>query len=232
MLTRMILQCPECQARFAVPDRLIPPEGRTVKCGRCAYQWHADAPAGSDFAAMAAAAADAQPEAGEEADTGPIIRRQLPVVTPEPVRPLPFIVAAIILLLLWPTLQLAAHYRSWIDAPVARSLYAIAGIRSSEGLAFDTVAMQKNKAGNGQTQYLISGSISNHSDVARFVPTVRVALKNKQGEVLWKREYDVGEMLDPGAAYPFRIDNVSTSLSGSVSSIVLDLGNGLQLSMR
>ena len=36
----MILQCPECQARFLVADHLIPAEGRTVRCGACKHQWH------------------------------------------------------------------------------------------------------------------------------------------------------------------------------------------------
>lgn len=40
MVARMILTCPECQARFAVADRLIPPEGRTVRCGKCTHEWH------------------------------------------------------------------------------------------------------------------------------------------------------------------------------------------------
>lgn len=225
----MILQCPECQARFAVPDRLIPPEGRTVKCGRCAHQWHADAIEGAQapsFAELAAAAA------GEGNDAAPVIARQLPVVTREPIGTMPFIAAALAMLILWPALQFTAHYRSWIDAPVARSIYGIFGIHTTEGLAFDSVTMQKGETPNGQTKYLITGSISNHAEVVRLVPTVRVELKNKGGKALWTHEYEVGELLDPGAAYPFRIDNVSTSFADSVTSIVLDLGHGLQLTMR
>ncbi len=209
-----------------MPDSLIPPDGRTVKCGRCAHQWHTPGIEGNaSFADLAAAAA-------AEEDTGPVIRRQLPVVQPDPYSTMPFILAALMMLLLWPLLELSAHYRNWIDAPVARSLYAMAGIHTSEGLAFDNVTMQKNKLGGGQTQFLISGSVSNHAAVARQVPSVRVSLKNKDGKSIWTREYEVNETLDPGAAYPFRIDNVSTSFANDVSSIVLDLGHGLQLTMR
>jgi predicted Zn finger-like uncharacterized protein len=40
----MILECPACQARFAVADAQIPLGGRTVRCGRCATQWHVEKP--------------------------------------------------------------------------------------------------------------------------------------------------------------------------------------------
>lgn len=36
----MILQCPGCGTRFLVDSALIPPEGREVKCAKCAHQWH------------------------------------------------------------------------------------------------------------------------------------------------------------------------------------------------
>jgi predicted Zn finger-like uncharacterized protein len=35
----MILTCPNCATRFGVPDQVLQPAGRTVKCGRCAHLW-------------------------------------------------------------------------------------------------------------------------------------------------------------------------------------------------
>jgi predicted Zn finger-like uncharacterized protein len=37
----MILSCPECRTRFLVANHLLPPFGRTVKCGSCKHEWHA-----------------------------------------------------------------------------------------------------------------------------------------------------------------------------------------------
>ena len=37
----MILSCPECSTRFLVANHLLPPFGRTVKCGSCKHEWHA-----------------------------------------------------------------------------------------------------------------------------------------------------------------------------------------------
>lgn len=35
----MQVSCPQCQARFAVPDAALGIDGRTVKCARCAHKW-------------------------------------------------------------------------------------------------------------------------------------------------------------------------------------------------
>ena len=41
----MILACPDCSARFLVPDSAIGAVGRTVRCGRCGHVWHVAPPA-------------------------------------------------------------------------------------------------------------------------------------------------------------------------------------------
>ncbi len=36
----MILECPNCQTRFMVPDNAIGADGRKVRCAKCKHQWH------------------------------------------------------------------------------------------------------------------------------------------------------------------------------------------------
>lgn len=40
----MILECPECRARYLVPDSAIGTTGRTVRCANCRHSWYQDAP--------------------------------------------------------------------------------------------------------------------------------------------------------------------------------------------
>lgn len=41
----MRLACPNCGARYDVPDDAVPPQGRDVECSNCGYAWFQDAPA-------------------------------------------------------------------------------------------------------------------------------------------------------------------------------------------
>ncbi|SDH48340.1 DUF3426 domain-containing protein [Roseospirillum parvum] len=36
----MIIQCPNCQARFSLPDHALGAAGRSLKCARCGHRWH------------------------------------------------------------------------------------------------------------------------------------------------------------------------------------------------
>lgn len=40
----MIIQCPACATRYAVPDSAIGAEGRTVRCAKCRHSWFQDGP--------------------------------------------------------------------------------------------------------------------------------------------------------------------------------------------
>ncbi|MDE0780170.1 MAG: zinc-ribbon domain-containing protein [Alphaproteobacteria bacterium] len=40
----MILSCTDCSTRFAIDADKLRPDGRRVKCGKCAHVWFASAP--------------------------------------------------------------------------------------------------------------------------------------------------------------------------------------------
>jgi predicted Zn finger-like uncharacterized protein len=235
----MILDCPACHARFLVADSAIPAAGRTVRCGKCANQWHVAPPesvalAEAALAALTAADGDATklPQPPVDEVVKPLAPgANVPALSRRKLHAKPFIIATPLIAATWLVLALIAYFPSWLDAPVASSVYKSMGIKTTQGLVFSDVTMEREQEGS-KTRFVIAGSVSNHASDARTVPDVRVTLKDKDGKPIWGREYPVGVEIAAGSVYPFRITNVETSFAGSVASIVLDLGHPLELAMR
>lgn len=206
---------------------MVPPAGRTVKCGKCANQWFVThegaAPHSTDFAALTAQAyAEAAPQAHDP--------KQLPALPGRPIKAWPFQVATGTLALAWCIIALYAYFPGG-QTSFLSGLYTSLGVTDTSGLVFADVRMDREELG-GRTKFIITGSIENHGAKPRLVPGVRVEVKDSKGEVIWSQKYPVDENVDPGAVYPFRIDNVETSFANRAASIVLDLGNNFELVMR
>lgn len=139
--------------------------------------------------------------------------------------------AAPLLAASWLIVAFFAYSPSWSGAPALSALYGMFGASETEGLVFSDVTMEREQEG-GKARFILAGSIRNYSNSSRTVPTVRVLLKNKRNETLWGREYPVNHELKAGEVYPFRITNVETSFAASIASIIVDMGNGIQLLVR
>lgn len=210
-----------------VADSLVPPGGRTVKCGKCANQWfvnkEADAGQSADFAALTA-------QAYAEAEPQPHDPKRLPAIPGKPVKAWPFQVAAGVLAASWLVIAIYAYFPGW-HAGMLSGLYSSLGVTDTSDLVFADVAMEREDM-EGRTRFLLSGAVANQGSQPRLLPTVRVEVKDDEGKVIWGQKYPVGETIQPGQVYPFRIDNVETSFANRAASIVLDMGNTFELVMR
>ena len=240
----MILTCVNCDARFLVADRLIPQEGRVVRCGSCHHEWHVDNPQASppvDFSqALAeelASPLEEMPEpdvawgAKPKSDTNPVIHN-VPALAKRGWSAKPFKRAVPALAVLWALLALFTYYPHWVNAVGVSSLYGMMGVKPTTGLAFAEVKMQTESTDTDKTRFLLTGNIINHASVTRIVPEVKVQMKDKNSKSVWSRTYPVNEVLEPGQTYPFRIMNAETSFAESVNTITLDMGNSLQIMNR
>lgn len=70
----MIIACPACSTRYAVPDSAISAEGRTVRCAKCRHSWFQTGPSAEPAAAPAQPAPapiEARPVARSVASAAP-----------------------------------------------------------------------------------------------------------------------------------------------------------------
>lgn len=239
----MILQCPSCETRFLVDSSLIPPDGRMVKCAKCAHQWHVE-PEEDDY--PVAAEPDFEPEAHEDLpdDFEPRLesRRyatqdydipfspQLPSLSDQAKRNNRIMMVAAVALVLMLCVSALFTFREQLQGPLA-PVYGLLGMPSSQGLALADVSFRAREARN-KTRYIVEGKIVNESGEERKVPLLRVAIADKDGNWIASREYEDDARLKPGEAYPFKASNLETSFVDKVDHLVVEIGNGVELMLR
>ena len=196
----MILSCPDCSTRFAIDPEKLLPDGRRVKCSKCAHVWYESAP-----------------EPTPEDDNLPL---SPPPLDPGeqstvPVRNLPAVhrarntrsaktgwaVAAVLLVAIAAALWFGRESIARA-VPQAEAIYAAVGIAAfplpGEGLSIEFDPKTENNV------LTLKGEIINTSDGVRDVPGLRVMISDKDEETLktWEFSVDVTR-LGPGETLPF-----------------------------
>lgn len=236
----MILTCPQCKARFLVPDSAIGASGRAVRCGKCAHTWFCSSPKPAPEIPHTATAHAAPKETAPDIDK--LMREGRVLVTPAAtetpkLKPLPHGSGL-------PALRPAWRIKAAMAAVALTVLAAIAGladfaprligIPDSRELSFANVHIKDTgKAPDNKLErYALEGFIVNKGEEPRGHLLVRLALVDKDGHTLkrwWLRQHE-GDV-KAGGRVQFAMPELDIP-KGNGLHFRLDMGNWLELALR
>lgn len=215
----MQIECPNCSARYLVPDDRIGPEGRRVRCARCAHVWRTD-PASPDAIAIAAAEASAAAAAAAAPDpetirVEPLPRNRLPA--PRERQPRRFGLLGWAAFLVTASAIVVALF-TWrdkvIDAwpPAVMAYEAVDGVVGSVFGPSDValLAIEDYKlelVGEGDSAEIeLRGVVVNPTDAPVPAPYVRIRLRDKNGKIVRDKRELAGEgPIAAGERRPFEL---------------------------
>lgn len=216
----MILQCSQCKYRYRVEDRLIGPQGRTVRCAHCKHSWFQEALTPQESLASMermlqelSAQPKPRPRPVSPGTNLPVPRPEVPLGLKIGAFSMTAVAACLTLLFFMPFLF---------------------GFSSTQGLKLSDVSLATlEKTENGRPVYAISGKIVNSESRPLAIPVMRITLVDHDGNTLqpWEDSSAKGQILQPGEEIPFNFDDLAIKFSKG-ARFVVDLGNPLELALR
>ena len=234
----MILQCPECQTRYLVPDAAIGPEGRTVRCANCRHSW---------FQAPGAPEPVASPPPPPPVPVPPIAGDQA-AAPPAPAPP-PFVEQAAFVeqapaydafahrppfrarrnpARVWTAAALGAGALmlaavgaiSWLGTPNLLARVGLPVGAAETPLRLKDNPIERRELENGSELFAVSGQVTNPSGERQRVPDIRAELRDAHGRLVYSWTITPQQRtLAPGAAVDFN----SAKLDVPASSKRLEL---------
>lgn len=198
----MILSCPDCGARFAIDPAKLEPDGRRVKCGKCAHVWFESPPEIVEDTPAPEPVSVTPLEPEEQSHLRP---QNLPTIRRAARRghgarnawiAVGALLVAIAAVLWFGRAPIATAF------PPAEEIYASAGISvfppPGEGLEIEFNARAE------ADELSLRGEVVNASDSVRDVPTLHVVISDGSGATLRTWSFDAEtRRLGPGERVAF-----------------------------
>lgn len=202
----MILECPECQTRYLVPDAAIGAAGRTVRCASCKHSWFQPPAAAEPKVEAPAPIVRPEPEPIAAPEPPPVVRpAPPPPPPPPPVTAAPETVAGYDAFAHEPPFRPRRNpARTWtILASIAALLMlaAIGGIlyfgtpgfvgrfapaaTQATPLRIQMKPIDRRELASGSELFAVSGTVVNPTDTRQRVPNIQVELRDAHQRIVY-----------------------------------------------
>jgi predicted Zn finger-like uncharacterized protein len=254
----MIIICPACDTKFMVSATAMGEQGRTVRCAKCAHQWHA-MPHQEHYELNAAAASEpapkddffeAQPNAADEnaddaemtpddfdyakAEAMAASLAEFTLVKAVPLAQQPIWKVTAAALLLACALVLGLIMRESLVPPLGK-VFKSFGYYPEDGVTLADVSLkQLPTRPREDSRYDILCTIVNQTGETRRIPQLAMRIMSKDGFVLAEDDNflrNSGENLPPGQRAACKGLRFANPFS-TATHVVVDLGSPMELSLR
>ncbi len=238
----MILTCPECNTRYAVPDNAIGTEGRTVRCRSCKHQWFqagekVELKAEPEVEVALEAKAESKDDFGDflniEEDTDNIdipFNAELPSLQ-KPASQKSWMIASVLLVLCAIGILLFHSRDSFY--PIAPGLYESVGYYPNNGVMLANVTIEKQKS-RRKKRYEVGCILLNTSDTPQIQPPLAMRILSSGGNVLAEDDAYLpgGErMIEPGEHIDCGKLEVVHNFA-SADKLLLEIASPLEMGLR
>lgn len=190
----MILSCPACSTRYLIDPAQLGPDGRVVRCAKCAHQWHEipppepfEPPPEPEIATSPDQTPDQAPDYSQESDyeAAPSVGN-LPAIARPPARRGRALAWSLLVLLIGVFVGGLVARDQIIEVwPSTARLYERLGLGAP---SYDTVLAVRNAKStyqieDGKSVLVVQGEVVNISTALQTVPKLRASLRENGREV-------------------------------------------------
>lgn len=223
----MIICCPECNAKFAVPDDAIGVEGRKVKCAKCGNKWHQAPPPPEDAAPPDAIPSQEVAEVAPIDDGANLPVRHVEVKSGKSNR---ILVASFSVLMFLFTASVVGGNGVVTTMPFMSFYYKMFGIYNTQNMELYNISVERSIR-DKRLDLLVKGIMFNKSAKRKEVPSIRITVLDKNGRPIRSITFDSSNaILEANEKIDFQ--NKISRLPLDSESVVIDMGNSFELVTR